>query len=337
MNQRTHAWIAIRAIKLLEDEGSVPSLVELMKPYASQASIGAWIPDKRDAKLGGAQTQNHIFKIKPYNGNLKTRFVMSKQETLKLLTDKRHARDFLDRHSDILNDAWWKESYKADPPPGKHLANRAMALSISNIDLLIMGDPIVQEILPGRIGFISYIIDGLKTRQGQVALFFFMLSHFVADSLMPCHCDDRDLSDYDAGLHKEMEAHWSKIIGKEFDEKPLLESEMSNDQLLALAMNVDSKFNIQFANKIPGIQTDDIWEEIVLLCRASFGIASVIAPPEIYPYKPKDQVYAKFSDLFAKDAKGEELLKEVDKTVMHDAVLNVALVWKDIWIKFKGK
>jgi hypothetical protein len=337
MNQRTHAWIAIRAIKLLEDEGSVPSLVELMKPYTRQASIGAWIPDKRDAKLGSAQTQNHVFKIKPYDGNLKTRFVMSKQKTFKLLTDQRLAKDFLDRHSDILDDAWWKESYKADPPPGKHLANRAMSLSIGNIDLLIMGDPVVQEILPGRIGFISSISDEVKTRQGQVALFFFMLSHFVADSLMPCHCDDRDLSDYDTGLHKELESHWSKVVGKEFDEKSLLESDMSSDQLLGLAMGVDDKFNIQFANVVPDIQTDDIWEEIVLLCRASFAIASVIAPPATYPYKPKPQVFAKYEDLFTLDDAGKSLLEDLDRTVIHDAVLNVAIVWKDIWLKFKDK
>lgn len=337
MNQRTHAWIAIRAIRLLEDEGSVPSLVELMKPYARHASIGAWIPDKRDAKLGSAQTQNHVFKIKPFNGNLKTRFIMSKQVTFKLLTDNRLAKDFLERHSDILDDAWWKESYKADPPPGKHLANRAMALSIGNIDLLILGDPIVQEILPGRIDFISNIAADVKSSQGQVALFFFMLSHFVADSLMPCHCDDRDLSDYDTGLHKELESHWSKIVGKEFDEKPLLESNLSGDQLLSLAMDVDNKFNIQFANKVPGIQTKDIWEEIVLLCRASFGIASVIAPPTDYPYKPKKQVFVKFSDLFTKNEEGKALLKDVDQTIMHDAVLNVAIVWKDMWMNFKDK
>ena len=79
MNQRTHAWIAIRAIKLLEDENQSNKLVKLLKPFTQEASIGAWIPDKRDAKLGGAQTQNHIFKLSPYNKPGKSRFVISRK------------------------------------------------------------------------------------------------------------------------------------------------------------------------------------------------------------------------------------------------------------------
>ena len=65
MNQRTHAWIAIRAIKLLDDKHQASGLVNILKPFTRKAAIGAWIPDKRDAKLGGARTQNHIFKLGP--------------------------------------------------------------------------------------------------------------------------------------------------------------------------------------------------------------------------------------------------------------------------------
>ena len=61
MDQRTHAWIAIGAIKLLEDEGQSKRLVDLLKPFTQEAAIGAWIPDKTDAKLGGSQTQNYCF------------------------------------------------------------------------------------------------------------------------------------------------------------------------------------------------------------------------------------------------------------------------------------
>lgn len=40
MNQRTHAWIAIRAIKLLKDEGKTENLVKLLEPYLQKAAIG---------------------------------------------------------------------------------------------------------------------------------------------------------------------------------------------------------------------------------------------------------------------------------------------------------
>jgi hypothetical protein len=335
MNQRTHAWIAIRAIKLLEDEGSVPDLLKLLKPFTQQAAIGAWLPDKRDAKLGSAGTQNHVFKIGLYDGNLKSRFVVKKDKMLMFLGETRLTSWVIIKYSNVLDDQWWSQSYKADPPPGMHLANRAMALSICNIDQLILGDKDVQAWLPGRIDFIDNIQESIKTTPGHSALFFFMLSHFIADSLMPCHCDERDLSDYDGGLHKELEAHWSKKIGNQFEEKELINSSLDNDQILKIASDVDSKFNIQFTNKVPIIESDDIWEEVVLLCRGSFALSSIIAPPSKYPYKPKTQVKTCFEDLFEKDQYGEDLLSDLDKVVMHDAVLNVAMVWKYIWKKFK--
>jgi hypothetical protein len=336
MNQRTHAWIAIRAIKLLEDEGSVSDLVKLLKPNAKIASIGAWIPDKRDAKLGSAATQNHVFKIGPYVGaeELKTRFIFDKSKMLTFLTADRLVSGFIERHSDILTSDWWSKPYKSDPPPGKHLANRAMALDINNIDLLILGDTDVQNLVAGNIGFIKSVAVDARTKPCQAALYFFMLSHFIADSLMPCHCDERDLSDYDAGLHKELEAHWGDMVGSFFDEASLIHSTLSDDEVLVKAKDVSLNNGISFSNIIPATQAKDIWEEVVLLCRASFAIASVIAPYTKYNYKPDDNKRARFNDIFKADQAGQDMLKEIDNVILHDAVLNVAMVWKNIWNKF---
>jgi len=65
VNQRTHSWIAVRAIALLEDEGASKNLVKLLKPHARMATVGAWIPDQVDAKRGGNKTENHVLKIEP--------------------------------------------------------------------------------------------------------------------------------------------------------------------------------------------------------------------------------------------------------------------------------
>lgn len=217
MNQRTHAWIAIRAIKLLEDEGSVPRLIKLLKPFTREASIGAWIPDKRDSKLGGSKIQNHIFKIGVHTDPNDSRFIVRHNKLLARLGNERLISNFIDNHLDILDNNWWQVAYRADPPARKHLANRSMALSINIIDMLILGDPVVQARVPGRIDFISKVARDARCSPGQAALFFFMLSHFIADTLMPCHCDKRDLSDYAKGLHKELEAHWSRKIGTKFN------------------------------------------------------------------------------------------------------------------------
>ena len=52
MKQRTHTWLAIRAIALLEDSGAAPGLVKLLKPYVNSVAIGSWIPDLADSKRG---------------------------------------------------------------------------------------------------------------------------------------------------------------------------------------------------------------------------------------------------------------------------------------------
>ena len=49
MKQATHAWIAVRAIALLEDSGLCPGLVSMLKPHAREAAIGAWIADEADS------------------------------------------------------------------------------------------------------------------------------------------------------------------------------------------------------------------------------------------------------------------------------------------------
>jgi hypothetical protein len=335
MNQRTHAWIAIRALKLIEDEQKEPNLVELLKMHSKEASIGSWIPDKRDAKLGSASTQNHVFKISPYLEKGKGRYIVKKRQLINWLGPERMITKFITDYGTHLDDTWWGKSYKANPSPGKHLANRAMALTINDIDMLIVADDIVQKLLPKKIDFINKVADRLRTNSGQISLFFFMLSHFIADSLMPCHCDERDLSDYDNGLHMEMEKYWSSKIGTSFDENQLINSNLSVNQISEQAKNTDEAFGIKFNTSIPELKSDDIWEEVVLLCRASFTIASIIAPPSQWPYKPAEQKRAPFSQLF-EGTKGEILLSEMTKAIMHDAVLNVAILWKHIWLKFKS-
>lgn len=331
MNRISHAWIAIRAIRLLEETGNVPGLVKLLKPFTREASIGAWLPDDRDAKIGGSKTQNHVFKIGPYSGNLQERFVLPKNKLLNTLGKDRLMYDYI-KSDTTLDASWWSMPYKADPPAGVHLANRAMALTINNIDLLLLGDSSVQNLTCCNPGFISDVNDKLRCPAGEIAIFFFMLSHFIADSLMPCHCDERDLSDYSNGLHNELEEYWGKLAGNYFDKTNLCTNTLKIEDILNKAKSVDDSYGISFSNNIPDLNSDDIWEEIVMLCRASFVIASIMANPEDFPYKPKPQKKATFSNLFP-NPKSSDSLSQLNKVVMHDSVLNVAMVWKNIWEK----
>ena len=204
MNQRTHTWIAIRAIALLKDEGKEKNLVSLLKPHARKASVGAWIPDQMEAKRGGAggSIDNHVLKIEPYKGREKERFIAQKDKLLQRIGMYRMTAQFL-KDDNYLDAEWWSAPYKGDiPKQGQHLPNRSMALSTMMKDLLLMGNKRVDSLIPGEIRFAQYMDPKMRTTEEAAAMYFFMLSHFIADTCMPCHCDGRRLAGYSKGLHK---------------------------------------------------------------------------------------------------------------------------------------
>jgi hypothetical protein len=341
MNQRTHAWIAVRTIALLEDSGQNKDLVTLLKPHAGKAAIGAWIPDLQDAKRAGSAIEYHVFKIEPYKGieALKERFITRKADMLNRLGEARLMHDYIDGDTTILKNAWWDEPYKGDiDSPGQHLANRAMAMSVMMRDLLIMGDQTVDSLLPGEVSFAEDIDKNARTQEEQVALYFFMLSHFVADACMPCHCDARKLAGYDNGLHKELESEWSKLVGTKFDKSKLLPASLSisPDEILKESRKVDQKFdNIPFQpSAIPDLVAGDVWLELINVCRGSFAVASIIAPPDQYDYAD-DAARAPFKTVFG-NAQSQQF-KDMSRMVMHDAVLNNAIIWRHMWTKASKK
>lgn len=333
MNQRTHAWIAIRTIALLENGGKSKNLVKLLKPHAAKAAIGTWIPDLQDAKRGGAKTENHILKMGPFRGKLKDRFIADKTEMLDRLGPARLMYKYL-QNDTTLKPSWWNKSYKGDiKKPGQHLANRATALATMMLDLLIMGEDTVDKLLPGKVSFAKNIDKHARTQEEQLALYFFMLSHFVADSCMPCHCDVRRLAGYSRGLHKQMEDCWSKKVGTKFDKKKLLPASLSisPDQILKDARKVDNNFNITFNPKtLPTVRARDVWKEVINICRGSFAVASIIAPPSKYSYSNK-AARAPFKKVFGGGQ--SKKLADMNRMVMHDAVLNNAIIWRHIWRK----
>ncbi len=341
MNQRTHSWIAIRAIALLKDENKEKNLVRLLKPHARKASVGAWIPDQIDAKRGGSVTDNHVLKIKPYTGREKWRFVTRRDELLKRIGKHRKTYDFLKADS-ILDDTWWDAAYKGHvPKPGQHLPNRAMALSTMMKDLLLMGCREIDRLIPGDVRFAQYTIPETRTQEAAAVMYFFMLSHFIADMCMPCHCDGRKLAGYARGLHKEMEKHWSRKVGTGFEKRNLLQKDLKltpaearadSSRVLEQARNIDGKFGLNFGQiSIPDLRRKhDVWLEAVYLCRASFAMASIIAPHQLYPYDDP-RARAPFKTVLG--GTNGQLLEDVNETVMHDAVLNTAIVWKHIWNK----
>lgn len=332
MNQRTHTWLAIRAIALLEDSNGPKGLIKILKNNVKGAAIGSWIPDLQDTKIGSGDIDNHILKMKPYDGSQKPRFIKKRNVLFNELGQARKVCGFLDDRDSVLGTAWWNKAYKAEPSPGQHLANRSMALTTTLIDQLILGDKNVAVLVPGVVRFANKLDMNARSRMEEVATYCFMLSHFVADSCQPCHCDARKLSGYSKGLHKEMEGEWSKIVGTYFDKKKYLKNTETPSKVLIEARAIDAKFDIQFSNSIPVMQAKDPWLEIINICRASFAVASVLVPPNSIAYGSTETT--SFKKIFKNNDTDPKLLPDFNRMVIHDAVLNIAIFWKNLWSKF---
>ena len=326
MDQITHTCLAVRAIGLLEDSNADPNLVALLKTEMHKTAIGAWMPDLQDTKRGSGKIDNHVLKMEsmkkkdPY-------FAMGKKELLAILGDKRSINAYLIKDT-VLDDNWWKDSYKATPAPGQHLGNRANALSIAIADLLIIGDQDLDNLVPGTVSFANQLDVTIRTKPEQAGLYFFMLSHFIADSCMPMHCDARKLNGFSAGLHHELEMHWSGLMPNIFNKYKILESTLSSDEIIKESKKMDDVVGISFINEVPDLPVDaDVWKEIIMMCRGSFALSCIVNPLST-PYDI-DQKGKKFTDI-----DGTTLLKEIDAVVLHDAVLSIAIIWKSIWNKF---
>lgn len=341
MEQRAHAWISVRAVALLEDEDKKSPLVKMLKPHIRGAAIGAWIPDKSDAKRMGNRTDNHIFKITEIKDD-SGRFVASRKELVKRLGEHREMARFL-KNTDLLDDDWWDKAYKADTSsPGKHSPNRANGLAVALKDLLVLGDTEVDKLIPGDVRFIDYVDKEARTHAPAAVLSMTMLSHFLADACMPCHSDARNVGDYGypkktakelkkqhgRTLHEGWEGYWKTIIGTTFEQRNLIESKAAPEQILDSARAVDAKFGITFSNSVPTLAKEtDVWLDSVNVCRAAFAIASIVSDPATYKYN-KDGEYIGFDEAFSQR---NALLKDLNRIIMHDATLNTAIVWKHIW------
>jgi hypothetical protein len=170
-----------------------------------------------------------------------------------------------------------------------------------------------------------------RTKEEAAALYFFMLSHFAADSCMPCHCDARKLSSYSGGeLHHLLEGHWSEKVGNGFERANLLNTAATDDQLFQQARAIDANFGLQFdPGALPDLGKDhDEWLEDMFICRAAFAMASIIAPYKNYPYDNTGPI-ATYNALLGNGQ--ATLLQKVDQAVLHDAIWNTAIFWKHVW------
>lgn len=330
MKQRGHTWIALRAIGLIQDDTKTQDLAQVLAPWAKYSYIGCWLPDMQKFKKGHGIIGNHTFKNAPYTGKNKSRFVLRKQNLLDALDPNLALHDYISSDS-TLGASWWNKPYKAIQKDGEHLPDCLSSLFDTIADMLLLGDPELDALVPGSTGYGKYLDPSCALSKEQVSTFFFMLSHYIADCFMPCHADKRKLAAFlKHGVHEGWERHWDKLVGSYFNKKKLKNTNDTSQQIIDKAKDLDATLGLTFKTPLTWPDTDnDIWETAIIWCRASFAFSCNIFPISTFPYDSQEQPL--FKNYFTDGVK----LAEYDRIVLQSAVYAVASTWKQIWRKFK--
>jgi hypothetical protein len=242
MKQKAHAWVALRAFKLIDDLGKAPKLIELLSWYLSDVWEGAWLPDTLIVDM----TYGHIFKMdsdpKRIGENINPRYKVSWTELNRKLKGNRLCLKYIKGFEEL------NLPYKA-PDEGGGLPHRVIALSHSISDMLKLSDfPLAlyakkkppryyqKDLSAQKISSLS-LAPNFSAR--QIALTFFLLSHYICDAHMPLHCDFRDFNTkgskrrLPAKLHPSIEEKWEDSFPDKNILTPHSYSKVSIDKAVA--------------------------------------------------------------------------------------------------------
>ena len=317
MKKLTHAWLAFRAIKRLEETNlsrnnrrSADRLIEWFRRNRDGVMQGAWYPDSVIKDMANS----HVLKFTPTDG-ASMRF-------------RRLPTTYLNyqygRRSPVR-----KKAFTVDKDD--NLPDRCESMAQSVIDHLKIqesedkGSPVAPT-------------------DNQVALLLFMLSHYIADAHMPFHCDSRRFSEGD-DLHGRMEEEWDDVIRRSYridesnerffynpDGYPLLKDSSSGQVYQSSFLKAvddvlgDRKFIVSW-----GAKNSNVWDFMRAVCQHSYLLSYCFLPPQ---YDHTSITLGNWQSL------GSISFEELSVAVFADAIDSVARVWFRIWrryIKWKGR
>lgn len=372
MKQRAHAWVALRALKMVDDWGGAPELTELLSYYLSDVWDGAWLPDIRIVDMG----YGHIFKMDSDPEFIYQKlpeelwYIKSDKDLASLLVGNRLCLEYVKGFEELA------QPYRTHPVEGGHLPNRVIALSHTIGDMLKMSDfPLAAyaqkkgQVKRVRNASGSMTILDLSSRAikdlssspnfsaRQIALMFFLISHYICDAHMPLHCDLRDMSARSEktskkerrlpeSLHPWIEEYWEKCFPAKEDLILTDYTEETLDEILVKKMPEGSIIEIDkdgsnyaLSEKVESRLKGDEWTEMVYTTRVSYAVARKWIPKgaDWFSLMPKEN-----GDFEGHISRGEgfgdgrfvEDLKHASNCIFHDAVESIARIWYTSWRRF---
>ncbi|UCG04086.1 MAG: hypothetical protein JSW11_08875 [Candidatus Heimdallarchaeota archaeon] len=372
MKQQAHAWVALRALKLLDDWKKAPKLVELIFSYISEVWDGAWLPDIRlyDMSYG------HIYKMDSdpdyiNNGlNIEEWYQRDYNDLKTHLVGNRLCLEYVKGHSEL------DKPYRSHTTEGGHLPDRVIALSHNIGDMLKMSDyPLgiyAQKRKKRKKGNIELIdasgnkkylsdrkIKDLTSSPNfsarHIALTFFIISHYICDAHMPLHCDLRDfkIPRKDRRLPKKMHTWIERLWESNFPSKDdLILTKYSKETLNKIVkeklpensiIEIDtpgSQYNLN--KKVNTRLKGDEWSELVYTTRVSYAVARKWIPAASNWFDLHEQHFKKYGELKSRILQNEgfgdgafvEDFIHVTNSIFHDTVESIARIWYKAWKRF---
>ena len=370
LKQRAHAWVALRALKMLDDWNKAPKLVELISSYVSEIWDGAWLPDIRlyDMNYG------HIYKMDSDPNYIyrdldkEKRFIKSYNELDDQLVGKRLCLDYIKGFDEL------KKPYRSHPKIGGHLPNRVIALSHNIGDMLKMSDyPLAKHCQKykkkkkGNIELLdasgnkkylterklSNLSNSPNFSARHIALMLFILSHYICDAHMPLHCDLRDFKIPRKGeripknIHVWTEKFWESsfpnketLILTKYSKKTLANIlEVPKDSLISID-KPNSKYKL--SSSVNKTLKGDEWTEMIYTTRVSYGVARKWISETSNWFDLHKQHFRKYSAfkncILQGNGFGDGFFVEdfvhVTNSIFHDVIESIARIWYKAWKRF---
>ena len=314
MKQYSHAWLAFKAIKRINDMESDVSARD--QPHLK--SLALWLMHNEDDIIQGAwypdavikdMATSHVYKMTP-----STTATNQYKELPQTHLMYQHLR------KSTLNGP----SFDIDPD--NNLPDRCDALAHSAVDnMKVLGtEEKGSAVVP---------------TSNHVALIFFMLSHYIADAHMPLHCDSREFSS-GANIHALMEEEWDDLIRRHYEIDsshkrflydphgyPLRRADRDTEYQKTYLKKIEDSlqgrpFSIDF-----GKSNKNTWDYIYAICQYSFLMA--------YTFIPAGYDHSNVTTANWKGLGGEMTFEKMSVAVLSDAIESIAHVWFRVWRRYR--
>ncbi len=318
MKQYTHAWITLKAIEYLasldnklqgEHNSHLKRFIKFIFQNPSTFLRGTWFPDTviADNLSGG-----HTWKYYPDENGRK---------------ESRKPPVYMNGRTLIKKSQLLKVSLETKY---SDLPDRCEALSQSIRDMIL----ITNKIDSG---------DVIIFNNSQIALFFSMLSHYIADAHMPLHCDIRDFYG-PSKIHGDIEAYWEHEIlniykvskkSQYFDLDEDFKLQKQNNGESKLFDKIDdlienTNINVRIKNEWRDyLCHNNIWDLLVSICYISFHQSMAMLPMDIM-----DNDAYKTIDIMADTTYSKKVIK-FSPYILSDAIKAVAFIWLSTWERWE--